>query len=71
MNQPFGKAISIVADRILSVDEACKFLRIKRSLFYTLLADKENPIPSIKIGGRRCFLQSSILNWAKSNETHG
>ena len=51
-------ATTLASQRLYTVDEACAVLRIKRTLFYSLLAQRR--IQSILIGSRRVIPAEAI-----------
>ena len=57
-----ARQIDLVADGLLTIEEAFEFLRIKRSKFYKLMKDKK--IGSVKIGRRRLIPLRLLLEFA-------
>jgi len=54
----------IVEEELLTLDEACLFLKIGRSTVYRLA--KEKKIPSLKLGNLWRFRKSSLIKWVNS-----
>jgi excisionase family DNA binding protein len=54
-----------MADQFLNVDEACEFLRIKKSWLYQ--NHKHAGIPSHNIGRKLIFKQSELVEWVSSS----
>ena len=52
-------ATTMASQRLYTVDEACAILRIKRTLFYSLLAQRR--LQSIQIGSRRVIPAKAIV----------
>ena len=53
-------------DRLLTTQEVCELLRVKKSYVYSLTHQKK--IPHIKIQGHLRFWESEIVEWLKSQE---
>ena len=53
-------------DALLTGEEVCELLRIKRSYLYWLTS--ESKIPHIKLHGHLRFRKSAISKWIKSHE---
>jgi hypothetical protein len=51
----------------MTVDEFCERYRIKRNLFYTLLAAGDGPA-SIKLGKRRIITNAAAEAWERERE---
>ena len=50
-----------VADQFLNVDEACEFLRIKKSWLYQ--NHKLSGMPSHNVGRKLIFMRSELAAW--------
>jgi excisionase family DNA binding protein len=62
------------SDRILTVEELAKVLKIKVSHVYALVNDakyNENGIPFMKVGGMLRFQEREVIEWAKENRHSG
>ncbi|MDA1191173.1 MAG: helix-turn-helix domain-containing protein [Candidatus Poribacteria bacterium] len=56
-------------ERLLTADDVCSLLRIKKSYLYALTS--ENRIPHFKIGGFLRFRQSELEAWLTDNAEGG
>jgi excisionase family DNA binding protein len=56
-----------VDPEFLTINEASRFLKISASTFNRLFR-KEN-IPSYKIGGRRLFEKTELVEWVKQHKS--
>ena len=55
-------------DRLLTIQEVCELLQVKKTYVYWLTHQKR--IPHIKIQGILRFRQSDIDEWLKAQEVH-
>ncbi len=53
-------------DRLLTIDELCKLLKLPKHSIYYLTAQKR--IPHIKVGNQLRFRESSIMKWIEEQE---
>ena len=58
-----SKPVENLHNRLMSFDEARAFLGIGKGTFYKLLANKKDPVPSIKIGKLYKFQMEKLLWW--------
>ena len=63
---PEGEEKSAGLDRLLTVQEICELLRVRKSYVYWLTYQKK--IPHIKMQGHLRFRQSAIGKWLNSQE---
>lgn len=63
-----GEKLSAVGklDRLLTIQEVCKLLQVKKTYVYWLTYQKK--IPHIKMQGHLRFRESAIDEWLKSQE---
>ena len=54
-----------MADQFLNVDEACEFLRIKKSWLYQ--NHKLSGMPSHNVGRKLIFKQSELVAWVSGH----
>ncbi len=52
--------------KLLTVAEASAYLRVSRGTLYTLM--KKGEIKSLKIGGKRLFLESELIAYIEKQE---
>ena len=52
-------------DEIMSIDDACEFLQVKKKHIYRL--SMRNALPKIKKGRRLYFLKSDLISWLKQS----
>lgn len=55
-------------NRLMSFDEARKFLGLGKGSMYKLIASKKDPIPSLKIGRLHKFQLEKLLWWIEKHE---
>ena len=53
---------------ILSVPEACRFLRVHRNTLYKLIRDEELPAFRLMQGGRWRFRQRDLEQWLEDRQ---
>ena len=64
MNQP-----TVMEERILSVSEAAKILRISKSKTYEMVRD--NLLPHVRLGGRYIVPEKALYEWINRITTGG
>lgn len=57
------QAEHIEESKLLSQDEVCSILKVSRSALYRYMAQKKDPLPSFKFGGRRRFRHDQLMWW--------
>jgi excisionase family DNA binding protein len=55
-----------MAEPFLNVDEACEFLRIKKSWLYQ--NHKQAGMPSYNVGRKLIFKQSELVDWVSGQK---
>ena len=59
-------SVQVESDKLLTVQEICELLKVKKSYVYWLTHQKK--IPYIKMMGHLCFRQSDIDEWLDEQE---
>ena len=58
-------------DPILKLAEAANLLKVSKSMFYLMLAERNDPIPYFSVGKDKRFITTEILAWARGRQIHG
>lgn len=58
----------IASRRLLSMNEVSTFMKINRHTIRRMMNRKDNPMPSLKIGGNRRFRLDKLLKWIDRHE---
>jgi excisionase family DNA binding protein len=61
-----GKSAAASSSAMLTVDEACQYLRISKWTLYRLI--QGNKVKTIKIGSRRLIRRQSVLDFVEQLE---
>jgi excisionase family DNA binding protein len=59
-------SVELEADKLLTVQEVCRLLKVKKTYVYSLTYQKK--IPHIKMQGHLQFRRSAIDDWLHSQE---
>lgn len=58
--------LQLVQEKVYTVDEAAKFLRLSKTTVYQYCSDRL--IPHSKVGGKTLFLQSELIQWLQDKK---